>query len=484
MLPIFDNIRRKRTLAPVDGLTPLLWLDAAQITGKVDGDAMPTWTDAAGSGNYAKQTNALKQPLYKTNIQRGLPGVLFDGNNDWMQLQTQLVIAGAYTCFAVTQTVDDGIAQIIHNLNGNGMASPYLLDMTLNHAANTAGGSIYDGGAVSASYAGDPTGLNIWAVTAAVNTVVSVYRNGVLKAGTTVSGPAWSTPSGTTGSIGAIRGGTSNFLNGYLFEFIVYDSVLSAVDMARVHEYLSKKWGIPGAGYQPTRAPADLSHVVAWWDALSVHGIDGQTASVVRDMSGNGNHITQVTPAYKPVLQKNVLNGKPGLLFDGTDDWYQLVNKFIVANSASVFGVYSLAAPAPGVGPVLFNFNCDDAGNDYAIELIWDDALSKVIAYSYDTADRNSSITPTTLVGSHFIGYTLQENDFLTLYLDNAVAVPQAMGTLSTPSSIEPGAVGANRDGLSRWITGYLHELIVMDSKATAAEIASVKAYLQTRWGL
>jgi hypothetical protein len=66
----------------VSGLN--LWLAADQISGKNDGDALATWADLSGNGNDVAQATGAEQPLYKTNIQNGLPAVRFDGSNDDM----------------------------------------------------------------------------------------------------------------------------------------------------------------------------------------------------------------------------------------------------------------------------------------------------------------------------------------------------------------------------------------------------------------
>lgn len=66
--------------ADISGLK--LWLDASQITGLNDGDAVTTWADLSGNGNDATQATVSKKPLYKTAIQNGRPGLLSDGVDD------------------------------------------------------------------------------------------------------------------------------------------------------------------------------------------------------------------------------------------------------------------------------------------------------------------------------------------------------------------------------------------------------------------
>jgi len=55
--------------------------DAAALTGYVDGDLVPTFTDKSGNGNHGTQTGT-KRMTYKAGIINGLPILRADGVND------------------------------------------------------------------------------------------------------------------------------------------------------------------------------------------------------------------------------------------------------------------------------------------------------------------------------------------------------------------------------------------------------------------
>jgi hypothetical protein len=74
---------RQRHLNPKAAGATLV-LDARLITGLSDGTGVQTWSDASGGGNDATQTTSGFRPLYKTAVQGGQPGVLFDGTDDSM----------------------------------------------------------------------------------------------------------------------------------------------------------------------------------------------------------------------------------------------------------------------------------------------------------------------------------------------------------------------------------------------------------------
>lgn len=67
---------------PTTGLA--LWLKADAITGKVDGDAISSWTDSSSNSRNAVQATGGAQPVYKTGILNSLPAVRMDGSNDFL----------------------------------------------------------------------------------------------------------------------------------------------------------------------------------------------------------------------------------------------------------------------------------------------------------------------------------------------------------------------------------------------------------------
>ena len=58
-----------------------LQLDARDIAGLSDGDAVTTWTDSSAAGNDVTQATAGRRPIYKTNIIGTNPAIRYQGNN-------------------------------------------------------------------------------------------------------------------------------------------------------------------------------------------------------------------------------------------------------------------------------------------------------------------------------------------------------------------------------------------------------------------
>lgn len=65
-----------------------LWKDTSKtIPVAADGDVIASWTGSI-AGWEARQATTANQPLYKVNIENGLPGAFFDGVNDFMDFIT------------------------------------------------------------------------------------------------------------------------------------------------------------------------------------------------------------------------------------------------------------------------------------------------------------------------------------------------------------------------------------------------------------
>lgn len=77
-------------LAPDDIPNLLGWWKADSIS-QSDGTTVASWTDSSGGGNTMTQGTEADKPLFRTNIQNGLPALSFDesGSGDFLGLSAQ-----------------------------------------------------------------------------------------------------------------------------------------------------------------------------------------------------------------------------------------------------------------------------------------------------------------------------------------------------------------------------------------------------------
>ena len=103
--------------------------------------------------------------------------------------------------------------------------------------------------------------------------------------------------------------------------------------------YAAWKRKLGGASVAPF-TPAAISGLTVWLKADAITGkSDGDAMSSWTDSSGNGNHAVQATGANQPLYKTGIVNGKPAVLFDDTND-KMVVAGLPVGVPLSVFVVY------------------------------------------------------------------------------------------------------------------------------------------------
>ena len=95
-------------------------------------------------------------------------------------------------------------------------------------------------------------------------------------------------------------------------------------------------WTVTAAGSKAESVvsllTADLTNIVGAGHGLTIARtsrgystpVDADTVQNWKDLSGNGRHLVQATIASRPRYKINIQNGKPALLFDGSDDFLTL----------------------------------------------------------------------------------------------------------------------------------------------------------------
>jgi hypothetical protein len=78
--------------------------------------------------------------------------------------------------------------------------------------------------------------------------------------------------------------------------------------------------------------PSDIDGLVMWLKADAITGlVNNDPVTTWEDQSASGaNDVTQATAGFKPVYKTNIINGKPVVRFDGTDDFLQIAKTFDV----------------------------------------------------------------------------------------------------------------------------------------------------------
>jgi hypothetical protein len=234
------------TPASIAGLK--VWLDASQITGLNDGDAVATWSDLSGLANDVTQATASQKPTYKTAILNGRAVVRFDGVDDFMET-------------AVNFGTNNSLA-------GDIVASVFVVYRKLNVNAGHAYGwgtgatmplksvGVYDDNSIQQyAFAGN-NGLNFnscasstWFVrefhksAGAINTTGETLLNGTsdLRSGSSANTP--NVRGSDSFKVGRWTD-TSYHLEGDVAELLVYQGTAASSNRAGIRAYLNAKWAV------------------------------------------------------------------------------------------------------------------------------------------------------------------------------------------------------------------------------------------------
>ena len=220
----------------------VLWLQADQLSGLLDGDLLRAWPDASGlSAPYALQANAANQPRYRVDQLNGKPTVRF-GGDDWLTVASQLGIrAQPFTQFALWKP--GGTAQAAMAwANGAGLLVTDLDD----DVGISSGSALFN---LNAHAFGG------WHIVAGIHAGAGSAIT--VDGGTPVTGSAGSgIPSGSL-TIGAGIGGGDRWLDGDLFALVITQGAATTFERQRMEGYLAWQAGL--ASLLPANHPYKAS---------------------------------------------------------------------------------------------------------------------------------------------------------------------------------------------------------------------------------
>lgn len=230
-------------------------------------------------------------------------------------------------------------------------------------------------------------------------------------------------------------------------------------------------------------APDDLSDLVVWLDAddTAFNNLDAVDAWTNK---GSGGNTAQSDSTKRPIFKTNLLNGKPGVDFDGTNDCLQIAS-LALNTYISVFIVAKTTTAKPFFVEHSVNTNTDDgfffygtsnspymvrriAGNSYKGTAGWFGSAAAQAAVVIDSI--SSAPNP---MGKVYLNGTLQA--------DGAVAYGSSLSDSSVTDTLN---IGARNNGASLAMDGDLHELIIYNAPLSQANREKVEGYLAWKWGL
>ncbi len=215
--------------------------------------------------------------------------------------------------------------------------------------------------------------------------------------------------------------------------------------------------------------PSDISNLTGWLKADAITGqVDGNAISTWADSSGSGNDASQATGANQPIYKTSILNSKPVLRFDGTDD--RMTMTLSPSNPFTIMVVYcARLADSSGRRAVAGSNNwlLGPYSNEHRLfqGAFASGAQAAVVAATFVINETVSTAGTAT----HFVNGTSR----------GTISSPGAPGTIRIGAS-EHNAPGTFTEHLD----GDVAEVIVYSKALNSTEQSQIHSYLQDKYAI
>lgn len=215
------------------------WWDASDSSTITIDTGVSQWNDKSGNSRNATQGTGSAQPAIQTAAQNGKDGLRFDGSNDVLNFTTSAL--SAFTTFMVHNTLSGKNTGVFSwRIAGQAGFEVYNVSYATVHTSNLI---IYNGSAEVTPTQKETSGESYPTATRLYSWDSNyVYRKNGSVINTTTG--TFSMGNKANGLIGRGYTGGGAYYHADIFEILIYDSVLSDSDKARVESYLNTKWAL------------------------------------------------------------------------------------------------------------------------------------------------------------------------------------------------------------------------------------------------
>ena len=228
---VIANGNRRSAFSPLS-LSPALWLSDT-------GSSAATWPDLSGNGRDATQATTGSQPAIVTGAQNGRQVRRFDGINDKLVFGTGLPSANQAHTVIIAASRNSGTPS--HLIAWGEAATNKARFLFADISASIFSG-FYANDKANWGSIGTGAFLITWQFTGSIE---EIWKNGTSLASRSVSSVNTTNSSALNQIGGYVDGGFSGYLNGDIYEILVFPTALNTTDRQSVEAYLRAKWGTP-----------------------------------------------------------------------------------------------------------------------------------------------------------------------------------------------------------------------------------------------
>lgn len=463
-----NNILGQATTAflPTSITSLQVWLDSADPlntgTAPSTNTIVSSWLDKSGNSNNATGVNS---PFYTTT------GIKFNGSNQYYTTNYTSQ-AASETIFVVYNLISNTQAGLVDTNSSGGRAFQSL--------NGTNGPSLAKSAIVWSLFGAYPiaTSISYIATCSYSSSGINIYVTGNTSASNSTN-PGFS--AGTTW-IGA--GYANNwYLNGYISEVLIYNTVLSTTNRQKIEGYLAWKWNIQNrlpinhpyfttqlGGITVTTAkfaPSAIQSLQLWLDgadplATGAAQTSGTVISTWYDKSGNfRNSTANGSPA---------MNASNQITLNGSTQYYS-VNYAGTHSTETAFVIVKFSNTS-GEQDII-------SGNASSTRqfVVYQNLLNM---YSYSSALVTSTTVPAS--GTQLmLAYTLNSSTNLSIY-NNASLLTSVSGF--APSAETGINIGVNGLANGGYLNGTISEVLIYNSVLSNTDRQKVEGYLAWKWSI
>lgn len=227
--------------------------------------------------------------------------------------------------------------------------------------------------------------------------------------------------------------------------------------------------------------PTPIAGMIGWYDASVTASLtlSGSNITAVADQSGAGNHLSEVSSF--PTYNATGLNSKPTMVFSTSFLGHDHL-AFGTGNTLTVFCVAQFTSSSNSYGR-LVSYTADSGGNDANTNNSWllsrdSNTTSAVLYRNSSTASRTFGTYGT----PHRCIATIDSSGVMKIYIDGVATTGSTLNAaFGSPGQL---IIGNLRSGTPSPIDGNISEVGISTAFTNATDVATLDAYLQTKWGL
>jgi len=231
-------------------------------------------------------------------------------------------------------------------------------------------------------------------------------------------------------------------------------------------------------GWESGVYPKNVAGLKAWYKADNITGLsDGEAVATWGDSSASGYDATQSNSLYRPLYKTNIINGKPVVRFDGSNDYLQKTTVSGFTNAASTIIFQKINGSQCGGS---YELGLNGGVNTGLSHLAWCGSTnySRVGGAGSGDITWAYSVPYTNVIAQIYNGSTTSHKAWENGTLKNTTVVNASFGT--APNTITLGALTPT----NYWLQTDIGELILFNTALSDGDRNQLNAYIQRKWGL